>query len=113
VLHKHFEWDDEKAAHQFRIEQARCLISVIHVEDDASKAGHTRAFISVKDDEAGICYRPLKEVRESLDLQVAVLKQAERDLESWTKRYADLAEVVAIVKKAQTAVAALRRKRAA
>jgi len=31
-LHRHFEWDDGKAAHQHRLEQARSLIRTVRIE---------------------------------------------------------------------------------
>src|SRR5690348_5499317 len=49
VLHKHFEWDDQKAAEAFRLDQARCLIRSVVVEDDDSEEGRSAAFISIAD----------------------------------------------------------------
>lgn len=89
-LHRHFEWDDLKAADAYRLEQAREIIRVIRLDDGAEEPA--RAFLSVKDD-AGVSYRTSQEVSGSLDLQLAVLKQAERDLDAFQKRYRELTEI--------------------
>lgn len=88
-LHRHFEWDNGKAAEAFRIEQAREIIRVVRVEIDNMPA--TRAFLSVSDKKTS--YRTVQEVRGSEHLQSLVLKQADRDLEAFQRRYADLVEV--------------------
>lgn len=90
ALHRHFEWDDAKAASAYRLEQAREIIRVIRLDDGAEEP--TRAFLSVKDD-SGVSYRTSQEVSGSIDLQLAVLKQAERDLDAFQKRYKELTEV--------------------
>jgi hypothetical protein len=89
-LHRHFEWDDTKAAEAYRLDQARAIIGVIRIEDDAGEP--TRAFLSVRDG-AGTSYRTAAEVSGSVDLQLAVLKQAERDLEAFGKRYRELQDI--------------------
>ncbi len=37
ALHRHFEWDDRKAAEAYRRDQAREIIAVIRVEQDGEK----------------------------------------------------------------------------
>lgn len=107
-LHRHFEWDDAKAAQSYRLDQARAIIGVIRIDDDTEEP--TRAFLSVKD-ASGVSYRTAAEVSRSLDLQLAVLKQAERDLEAFGKRYRELEDicedVAAAREKAKTRRAAL------
>lgn len=50
-LHKLFEWDDSAAAEQFRLVQARVMISSLRVEivDVAGKVNHVVAFIGDAD----------------------------------------------------------------
>lgn len=103
ILHRHFEWDDAKAASSFRIEQARSIIQSIRVEDADADEGSTRAFVSVTA-KGGTSYRTVSDVRNSADLQVLVLAQAERDLESFQRRYRELGEICSIVRTAQEAV---------
>lgn len=102
-LHPHFEWDDTAAAEQWRQEQARALIRVVRVEDDEAEEGDTRAFLSIRSVD-GVAYHPVGEVRRSLDMQLIVLRQAERDLAAFQRRYRELSEVCAPVKEAREAL---------
>jgi hypothetical protein len=99
-LHPHFEWNDAAAAESYRLDQARNLIRVIRVEDEVSEEGSTRAFLSVNSDD-GVAYRPLDTVKRSSDLQLALMKQADRDLEAFQRRYRALKEVCAEIEKAR------------
>lgn len=109
LLHRHFEWDDAKAAEAYRVDQARTLIASIRVEDEEAEDGDTRAFISISS-KAGTSYRSAHDVRNSADLQAIVLKQAERELESFEKRYRELQDICNIVKSAREAIAKKRAK---
>lgn len=108
-LHKHFEWDDSIAAQSWRIEQARSIIQCIHAMDDDAESGRARAFISVTTKD-GTAYHTLGAIKESVDLQAQVLKQAERDLEAFEKRYKSIQDICAIVKSAREAIIAKRKK---
>lgn len=103
-LHVHFEWNDASAAEAYRLDQARNLIRIVRVEDDSTEEGTTRAFISVGDHE-GVAYRTVDKVKRSADLQAALLRQAERDLEAWERRYKELVDICQIVKSAREAIA--------
>ena len=50
---------------------------------------------------AGTAYHKIEDVKRSVDLQVAVLRQADRDLEAWEKRYAELTEICQVVRYAR------------
>lgn len=103
-LHRHFEWDDAVAAQSWRLDQARHLVRVIRVEEGDETP---RAFLSISD-KGGVSYRTLGEVRSSSALQLLVLKQAERDLEAFERRYRDLTEVCEAVSIARERVATRR-----
>lgn len=103
-LHPHFEWDDALAAESFRLEQARNLIRIVRVEDASADEGTTRAFLSISDND-GVAYRTVDTVKRSADLQAALLKQAERDLEAFEHRYRELKDICEIVKSAREAIA--------
>lgn len=91
-LHRFFEWDDKVAAHQHRLYQARSLIRVVRVEDPEAREGTSRAFLSVSD-KGGVSYRSLGDVKRSAEMQMAVLRSAERDLEAFERRHRDLLDV--------------------
>lgn len=101
VLHKHFEWDDAKAAHSFRLEQARELIRIVRVDE---VEGPVRAYYSIAD--RGVAYRSLEEVRATPSLQEVVLKQALRDLRAFEQRYRDMKDVCEDVRAAQRKITA-------
>lgn len=48
-LHNYFEWDDRKASHQYRLQQARALIRAIVTILPAVDTEPVRAFISLSD----------------------------------------------------------------
>jgi hypothetical protein len=100
-LHKYFEWNDARAAEQYRIDQARRIIRCIRVEESGRPP--SPAFLSVSDT-GGTSYRAIEEIRSSAAMQAAVLARAEADLEAFEKRYSNLIEVVEFVKSARDAV---------
>lgn len=102
-LHAHFEWDDAIAAEAHRLEQARHIIRIVRVVDEDASEGNTRAFLSVSD-KGGTSYRPMGDVKQSVDLQAAVLRAAARDLDAFQRRYRDLTDVCAIVTRAKDAL---------
>lgn len=99
-LNPHFEWNDSVAAEKYRLDQARNLIRIVRVEDDTAEDGTSPAYISINDGD-GRAYRALDTVKRSVDLQIALLKQARRDLEAWEKRYRDLGDICKHVKEAR------------
>ena len=101
-LHRHFEWDDAKAAEAYRLDQARHLIRIVRVErpDDQEPV---RAFISVAD--RGVSYRTIDDVLGSARLQAIVLDQAQRDLEAFEKRYRELEDVCSVIADARAKIA--------
>jgi hypothetical protein len=111
ILHRHFQWDDQKAAEAFRLDQARCLIRSIVVEDDEAEDGNSQAFISISD-KGGTSYRTLTAVKNSADLQAKVLAAAQRDLTAWERRYRSLADVCKVVRKAQEMIERKRERQA-
>lgn len=103
-LHKHFEWDDKIAAEKFRLDQARLLIRVIRIEDDAGDI--RRQYISVRG--PGAKYLTIDDVLKSRDLSEKVLGQAEADLRAWTIRYKQLKAEIELV---HPAIESLRKRR--
>ncbi len=101
VLHHHFEWDDDVAANAYRVDQARTLIRSIRVEESDDE--HRPAFLSIHD-ASGTAYRAIAEVMSSRDLQLAILRQAGRDLDAFDKRYRELTDICDIVRGARERV---------
>jgi len=101
-LHSHFQWDDTKAARQFRLIQAAELIRRIKVEYIVSE-NHTvrvRAFHNVTED----CEEPESGFFVSLETALSVesyreqlLEQCKRDMQAFKAKYSALAEVSHII----------------
>jgi hypothetical protein len=100
ALHPHFEWDDSLAAESYRLDQARSLIRMIRIEDDAQE-NDPPAFLSVNEGKAGVSYRTYGDVLGSVTLQDAVLRAAERDLKAFEDRYRRLEDICEIVRSAR------------
>lgn len=107
ILHRHFEWNDEKAAHAYRLDQARSVIRAIHMDGQETENGMARAFMSIRE-KSGTTYRNLNDVLNSQDLQQRVLAQAERDLLAWETRYKSIEDVCSLVKAARERLSARR-----
>jgi hypothetical protein len=104
VLHKHFEWDNAVAGERYRQEQARELVRVIDIVNDGDDGRKVPAFISVTE-KSGTSYKTAAEVFDSVDLQVIVLRQAERDMLAYEKRLQQFADICIAVRTARGLIA--------
>ena len=109
ALHVHFEWDDKIAAEAHRLDQARNIIRIIRVEDEDAVGGNVRAFVSIAGN-TGVAYKPIAVVKKSHDLQLALLKTAERDLEAFKARYRELKDICDLVETVRERVVSRRSK---
>jgi hypothetical protein len=98
VLHGRFEWDDTKAAEQYRLWQARELIRVV-VQTHPAKDAPTRVYVSLADDRGndGGGYRTLDEVLRSKAMREALLAQAQGDMMRFEAKYHVLRELASVV----------------
>lgn len=104
VLHKHFEWNVERAANAHWNDQARKLIASIRiVADHGTEKRMTRGFVSISDDD-GRAYHHLETVLTNRDLQLRFLQRAEADLNSFERRYRQLKEICELVEVARETV---------
>lgn len=93
-LHPAFEWNDEKAANHYRIDQARKLISlidVVFVKADQSEV-QVRAFVSVEAP-GGRGYTQTVHALDDPDLRNQIVQRAWVELDAWKQRYAELSEL--------------------
>lgn len=113
-LHTWFEWDDTKAANEYRLEQARRLIRrvLVFVEFNGSEVP-VRAFISLAKDrkEDGGGYRTTVSVMADKDLRHSALSEALDDMVRFERKYrhlSDLAGVLASMEQAKKKILAKR-----
>lgn len=88
-LHRYFEWDNNRAAEAYRLNQARSLIISVYVEADGKRP--MREFLKVNLD-TGPIYTSADRVAESDDLVQQVIVAAYKDLLRWKDRYGRFCE---------------------
>lgn len=95
-LHNSFEWDDNAAAEQWRIEQARRLIRVsVTILDGKNEP--VRAFVSLstdREDRGG--YLPVDVVISSKNLREQMLKDAAMELQLFTAKFKAIQELTEV-----------------
>ncbi len=100
-LHPLFEWDDNAAAHEYRLVQAReVLRSVVLLDETQPDAEPIRAFVTIVG-EHGTNFTPLMVAMGDADMRQQVVGRALREMEIWTKRYGQYEELAAIVEAAE------------
>lgn len=91
-LHGCFEWDNEKAAHKYRITQAQGIIRcIVSVDKPESPATPIRAFVSTRQS-----YKPITVVINDADARAELLRSALAELENFKRKYAALQELVCV-----------------
>ena len=101
ALYSRFEWDDGKAAQEYRIWQARQLIRIV-VRVIPHTNIETSVYVSLKRDrrdEGG--YRAVIEVLSDEDLRGEFLQDALEDFEYWKKQYYLVRELIPIFEAAE------------
>lgn len=83
-LHKYFEWDDSKAAHEYRLTQARFLVVSIGIETQDGE--REQAFVSVVVDDTHQ-YMDIRKVAQNQELTEQALDAALRELKYWQAKY--------------------------
>lgn len=128
-LHPYFEWDDETAAEQYRLVQARYYlrhIAVIREEDgEPIRAFHVvdvqratfQSTMGGKDGEDDLPpdeeFKPLREVMAEPYLMRQVVDKALRELKGWQQRYAQYSELQGVAMKVKDAIERIEQERVA
>lgn len=93
VLHNYFEWDNDKAGHLWRKQQARTLIAcveVTYINEDKTEPVTVRAFVNTKKDTG---YQRIEKVVTNIDSYQRLLDKAYDDLRAVRDKYTDLQEI--------------------
>ena len=99
-LHNYFQWDDSKAAHAYRLWQARELIVSVTVQLKGAKR-RAQVFVSLKTDRGDGGYRRLVEVLQDSEMRAQLLTDALEDLRLFEAKYRRLKELVPIFRAAR------------
>jgi len=103
ALHTAFEWRDQEAAHQYRLEQARCLLrSVMMIEGEGADADVQQVYTTVvrtgpEGERLPRTYTALVEALSEPVLREQVLESALNELLSFQKKYAHLEELAEVI----------------
>lgn len=91
-LHKYFEWDDVKAAEQYRLTQARYYMRSINIEYVTEECGilEMRAFVPTYVDGQGNQWKATVELAATEDGMEQLLRAAQKELRAFTQKYAAL-----------------------
>ena len=94
-LHKCFLWDDQEAAHRYRLTQAREIIRSIVVisekKDESSDSIMMRAIVSTNNNDT--TYEPITVTIRNEDSYQKLLNEAMRELETFRQKYSIIKEL--------------------
>lgn len=94
ALHGRFVWDDSKAAHEYRLWQARQIITTVMSVYPDQKVRQT--YVSPIEQRGSGGYIALVDVLSDKDRRAAYLKQALDELAVFQERYRDLKELAVV-----------------
>lgn len=111
-IHDYFNWDDSEAAHQYRLWQARQLITIIVMKLPDSRKS-VQMYVSLHGDRnmPGGAYRGIIEVMSEPTLRYQLIQEALNDLRYWERKYSKLQELAGIYEAIQTTRKKLRKKK--
>ena len=93
-LHNAFEWNDSIAAEKYRLNQSGHIIRNLEVEIEVPQthkcAEPVRAFFKLESSES---YESTTAIIKSISKHDELMQQARKELESYLKKYAQLAEL--------------------
>ena len=97
--HDYFEWNNQAAGHQFRLQQARTMLGSIKIKITTEKKEERliRAFHNVELDGERV-YAPIQVVMKEPDLREQIIHKALAEAEGWARRYETYRELNPIVK---------------
>lgn len=102
AMHSEFEWNDNEAAKQYRLDQARSLIRSIEVVYAEAPERQVRAYTVVtsqatENHDTRKVYTDTKEALADPVTRAEILSNAVRDALAFRKKYAELQELAKVV----------------
>jgi len=95
-LHAAFEWDDTAAAHQYRISQARRLITSIRIVNSPASPSVV-AYVSVKTSENPRSYIPTVEALSNEDIRARLMDELDQFIRTLKSRYSGFEEAMRVI----------------
>ena len=104
LMHPLYEWNDAKAAEKYRHNQAKKILSELVIvrvsEDERELPEPTKAFVSIKPRNESASYKPIVEALSDEDTKKQVIENARMELDSYTRKYSNLINVIPILEEA-------------
>ena len=103
-LHPEFEWDDEVAANEHRLETARSLLRSFHVVRDEVKSDRPQRVFEIVTEKAEgekkarKVYKTTEDVMADPDMRSELLFRALRELRTIQQRFRDLQELAVVMR---------------
>lgn len=98
-LHSHFQWDNSKAAHEYRLWQARQLIAIVIFERAPNETQRTFTSVIIEEKTATgesqlvRAYVNTERVLDDPNLRAQVVRQAIVEARRWARKYGHLVEL--------------------
>jgi len=106
ILHSWFEWNDQKAGHAFRMEQARRLIRIsVEYLHNGNETVPFRVFVSLTSDRSVGGYRSMVSVLRDQDSKQQLLEDARTEMERFQTKYSMLEELSRVFEAMREAMA--------
>jgi len=96
--HMVFIWDDEEAAHEHRLNQARHIIRCLQVKIVTSKSEVITQAYQIVTHDSGERYTDIGEVMTHKDWRDELLERAASELDAFTRKYERLEELAGLVR---------------
>lgn len=93
-LHGAFEWDDAKAAEEFRLGQARHIIACLVIKPETKTEPQVRCFYNIERDSPQ--YHSISAILEDTDSTELLLKSALGELAAFQRKYAVLKKLAPV-----------------
>lgn len=95
AMHHLFTWDDSKAAHEYRLYQARQILRTYVVVEDAPTKTTVRAFVSLRPDrhKEGGGYRHIADVLSDEQLYQQMLRDSLQEIRGLQVKYQRIREL--------------------
>ena len=115
-LHSLFEWDNTKAAREWRLQQARVIINYVKVKvGEKIYSEYESVNVHVIDDDGNIStkrvYKPYMEIRRNPELRQQMIERSLRELKYWEEQNEKYEEFKPIINTAQIVRRRLKKKK--
>ena len=101
MIHELFEWDDKVAGEQWRLQQAKVVLSCLKVTmktEDDQPPKKVRAFINTNPERSKGVYMNIEDALSNEESRAGVLIRARRELNSFLDKYSDIEELKDVIK---------------